>query len=247
LADYIDTQIADINLNEKGQQKICHDLFNFEKYLNEIELEDYNLFKRNHLGKNFFSNIIIFNYTQTFENLFKNKSNITLGRHYYAYNEYSNILSEQEHIHGTTAVNMILGVNDSSQILNEKLSKNKEVCGALIKPIMNKNCGTLRERRCLNYIKDSDVIVIFGMSLGETDKLWWNTICNKLKSSNCRLFIFSKDGEIVQRRGYRLKNKKEIVKDKLLKYCDFTDEEKEKIAEKIFVCINSDMFKIVCK
>lgn len=38
------------------------------------------------------------------------------------------------------------------------------------------------------------------MSLGETDKVWWQTICNRLGNSNANLIIFTVEAEISPRR-----------------------------------------------
>ena len=139
---------------------------------------------------------------------------------------------------------MILGVNDSSQIKNEELKNVREITRAIVKNEANINAGTLRDRRTQQLINTSDIICVYGMSIGITDKIWWETIVDRLKSSDARLIIFTRGDEIIPRRSYRAKNNKDAIIQKLLSYKNLDDNVYKNIASHIFVCINTKMFSL---
>ena len=73
----------------------------------------------------------------------------------------------------------LLGVNDLSQLKSEIFTP-LDLSG-LIKPIMietdiDENSGKLDV-----IINQSNIIYIFGMSLGDTDKIWWKELRNGWK------------------------------------------------------------------
>lgn len=245
LATYINLQKRDFVLSDKDKIKLYEDLFNPEKYLTERERVDFKRYKNIYGTGNYYSNVITFNYTDTFEKLYAfNGNSKQIGTHSSGYNNYQNILNSVEHIHGTTASNMILGINDESQLNNEELRKHTKAIRSIVKPEMNKNAGTLRDERSLNLIKEADLICIFGMSLGETDSIWWKLINNRLINSSASLIIFSKIKGNPEIRNFLAEDDKDEIKNRFLSYSKFNDEQKNRVFSKIFVAINSKMFGI---
>lgn len=99
------------------------------------------------------------------------------------------------HIHGRIQEgDIVLGVNDESQIANEKLRKSDEIF-SLIKKDINGIVYKNENTEAMHSIVDkSDVICIFGMSFGETDKMWWQSIAEWLERDPARmLVIFSRE------------------------------------------------------
>ena len=82
------------------------------------------------------------------------------------------------------------------------------------------------------------------MSLGETDKVWWQLINKRLVNSGAVLIIFAVKEKIPLRRDYIARTYKDKIIEKLLSYSSLTNEVKEKVKERIFVSINSEMFNI---
>lgn len=80
-----------------------------------------------------------------------------------------------------------MGVNDSSQIKNTELSAIKSICNEIIKPLQNVDIGSEYQINAEKVIRTSNVICIYGMSIGTTDKLWWNLIADWLSSDSNRL------------------------------------------------------------
>ena len=93
---------------------------------------------------------------------------------------------------------MVLGVNDENQIANADFREpdSKE---RLIKSDINESYGNTRKQDAQAVIENSSIICVFGMSLGETDQIWWQSIANWLRQDLSReLVIFSKkEGEFL--------------------------------------------------
>ena len=245
LADYIDDQLIAFNITDEDKQKLIADLFSPEKYLTPREKEEFDAYKKRFAAQQHNVDVVSFNYTKTFETLYNYKeTSITLNTRRYNNSSYAQVLKSVEHIHGLTNSDMILGVNDSSQIKNEELKNVREITRAIVKTEANINAGTLRDRRTQQLINTSDVICIYGMSIGITDKIWWETIVDRLKSSDARLIIFTRGDEIIPRRSYRAKNNKDAIIQKLLSYKKLDDNVYKIIASHIFVCINTKMFSL---
>lgn len=245
LANYIDDQLIDFNITDDDRKKLISDLFSPERHLNPREKEEFIAYKNRFIKQPYNVDVVSFNYTKTFEMLYEyNGTPISFPARGYQGNSYHQILKCVEHIHGLTSEDMLLGVNDQSQIKNDKLKNVREIIRAIVKTEANINAGTLRDRRTQQLINVSDIICIYGMSIGVTDKFWWETVIDRLKSSDARLIIFTRGDEIIPRRSYRAKNNKDAIIQKLLSYKRLDDNVYKNIASHIFVCINSKMFSL---
>lgn len=231
--------------NEERTKANC-DLVDFDKYFTERDKQEFRNFK--HL-KDLSTNevgIISFNYTSSIETVFDWKGR---SQQFKSLSSMSNTnlqyrLSSIEHIHGTFKDNMLIGVNDKSQIKNPRFQNSKPVVRSIVKPEMNKNTESLREARCVKLINAANTICVFGMSLGETDKFWWKTIGEHLVLSDTKLVIFSICDALPPIRAYKTATIKERIQDKFLSYLNYSEEDKARIREKIIVCLNSPMFKV---
>lgn len=244
LRDYIESIAKTFIVTEKTANKLCKDLFNFDKYLNKRDFKLFEGFKSHFIGSHHNVSSIVFNYTNTFENLYNFEGKlISYGPRYNGSN-YMNQLLSIEHVHGRINDNMLLGINDVSQLLNKAFRTKRNVVRRIVKPNMNLCTGTLREERCRQMIDEAHVICVFGMSLGKTDKDWWNHIAKRLNTDNARLIIFAiKDG-IHPSQSYLFEEERESIKDRFLSHCDLSPQAKEKILNYIFIGLNSDMFNV---
>ena len=90
---------------------------------------------------------------------------------------------------------MVLGVNDESQILNPKLFDCDDgdiYRSLLIKRKANASYLENTDEKAKQMLTSSKIIYVYGMSIGETDKLWWNRICEWLAGDNTRHLILQK-------------------------------------------------------
>ena len=245
LADYLDEQDSGFSISEEDKRKSINDLLEFEKYLTPREREEFLTFKNPLRNSGVTVNVITFNYTKTFENIYGwNDKPIGLGSRRIGTNTYSDTLTLFEHIHGTTESNMILGVNDILQISNAELRGSLKTTRTLVKTEMNVNAGTMRDERCIKAIENADIICVYGMSLGSTDHFWWNKIGLRVAKSNARVLIFSRVDPLPKRREYISSNIKDQIKKKFLEEVELDDTAKSKIEKQILVCLNSNMFKV---
>lgn len=208
------------------QDKIIN---NFENVLLNLEVEtDDDILKNNILyydRDTVIIDFIIFNYTEIFtESVYKslnlyNKKMIRCGKNNFSYIKINNPI----HIHGSlydmNHMN-IIGVDREIQILNVQLFDEKFVEKTkplLIKPYSNKYMGKKITDQCIDIIKNSNIIMIYGMSLGKTDETWWKNIAEWLIDSvNNLLFIFYYDIDFYSKHFYQRGFEKDIYKQKVV-------------------------------
>ena len=191
-------------------------------------------------------NFISFNYTTTLDKIksVADEEKTLMGVRHYMGNNYSNYLGELVHVHGYVDRDMVLGVNDESQIKNIDLFDNsdEEDIAQIIKPQTNIMNERNIDDKVKNIINDSDLIYIYGMSIGETDAIWWQRICELLiLKQNLRVIIHQFDapeqGLIL--RKYR-KYEKEI-REKFVKFYDAEENTLAYIKSKIHIT-NANIF-----
>jgi hypothetical protein len=93
------------------------------------------------------------------------------------------------HIHGTLEDGLILGVDNAEQIANEQLATNKSFMPRIIKLETIKALGRNSAIETRGLIDKSKIIIAFGLSIGITDKYWWNYIISWLNKNIDRHFI----------------------------------------------------------
>lgn len=149
-------------------------------------------------NEDFLYSYITFNYTNILDrivSLFDEKSTV-ISTHQGNTSVKSNKISQIIHIHGTTDEEMILGVNDIDQIGNDSLKKEEIFLDTFVKRRMNNNIGQRKTEKAMDVINKSHIICVFGMSIGNTDKMWWEALVEWLISNeNNKLIIFWKGFE----------------------------------------------------
>lgn len=127
--------------------------------------------------------VITLNYTETLETLFGVKKKFVM---------LSQMTSLQSvlHIHGTLNEMMCMGVNDSSQISNVTFISDDDVVEDFIKPEFNDACMNNKNAMGESLIEKADIIVLYGTSLGSSDKKWWRLIGERMNSDNYPLLVY---------------------------------------------------------
>lgn len=107
---------------------------------------------------------------------------------------YENQANSVMHIHGYTFKNMVLGLNDETQIKNPLLFDNQEeeYLNQIIKIKTNIMNEENIDTKVHELLKESNLIYIYGMSIGETDTMWWERICHIMKSDTSLHLIIHK-------------------------------------------------------
>lgn len=144
------------------------------------------------------------------------------------------------HIHGNLLENLTLGVSDESQLSPSMSGTEKD---DLIKPslIYSMNDGRIETLR--QMINNSSIIVIFGTSIGETDKYIWEFINNWLEASRDRYIIIHKYdntySDSMRRSSRRQKQFTSNVQDKILRYSGLDGDGIAELKNRIFVIHNT--------
>ena len=249
LIEYLKEEQERYNYDEEIIKKqLISSLDNFDGNLSREEKDFIERIKAKHAGNTIKYDFVSFNYTDCLDKIIdiQKKDAVTISTHAYGNNTYStsSMLGDVHHIHGTLNEEMILGVNDESQINNEFLQKHEEFCNGFIKTRMNKLIGQQTED-VKKLILNSKIICLFGISMGKTDKIWWEEIVDwLLKDKENLLVIYWKDykhlnSNKLPARTIRNNNR---IKDKFLKigHGKFTDDKLKLIRDRIFVKINDE-------
>lgn len=149
------------------------------------------------------------------------------------------------HIHGTISRDMVLGVNDDTQIWNERFRKSNIYRRSLIKEEQNRSLGNSKTIKVSKTIQESTIICVFGMSIGKTDKMWWQHICRWLQDDEeRRLVIFmpgARKGEPDIKTHRNRKN--DNVLERLKQNADIYDEDWKQIKDQICVKVGPKIFR----
>ncbi len=123
-------------------------------------------------------NIVNFNYTETVDKLLPSSGPMTLP----GWGEVDVRINEVCHVHGALSVghSRLFGVNMMSQVEDAKLSNESKML--LIKPEIDRMAGCGLEPMAKEMIDESDTVILFGLSLGETDRLWWDYLFDYLRN-----------------------------------------------------------------
>lgn len=258
--DLLELSLADYLENEQGKVIITEDQYteiatamakSFTSFYQDLPIEHKQQIEeilRGNKGDLLYS-VISFNYTDILDKCVEITRKMT-GNNLGTYNSingyhYSKILSSVMHIHGTLDDEMILGVNDVGQIANKKFAENSLYKQCLVKEEANKRFAQNKIQRVKDIIDQSGIICVFGMSIGETDKLWWQYIGKWLQTSkDHRLIIFIKH----KSSGKRITTSERfLIEDNILeKFRERAGikDEWEKIKSKIYIDRNGNMFNL---
>jgi len=124
-------------------------------------------------------NFISFNYTLSLEKIIGELKDIKYDKN--VCGNLKPIFGSIFHVHHTINENVILvGVNSPEQIDNKVFRDKNIIANLLVKPNMNKMLKSGVDNRCLDLIKRTDMFVLFGLSLGKSDSMWWESIAKFL-------------------------------------------------------------------
>lgn len=156
------------------------------------------------------------------------------------------VLHKVVHVHGSLDNAIIVGVDNEKQIANEKFRMNDNVKDLLVKIQSNHAMKLLKHEDCETLIKEANLVILYGTSLGNTDLRWWNLIGNELKRRNNIAIIqhLYHPNAIKPTRRQLLAQIERNHQNKLIKKMGLKDNEWTKdIADRLFFTVNSNIFK----
>lgn len=197
----------------------------------------------NHLNQSRIYNFINFNYTNILEKCINKIPQNIVSKHKYNEREINDKIGKIIHIHGTYGLYPIIGVNDSSQIMNKELASDPRFCRYLVKPTINESLGQGNDAIATELINNSSIICIYGMSLGPTDKKWWDCILTWLYGhSERQLVIFVYDELFSTDTSFGFIAKQDELIDKLNSFNSNNSFNVEKLRHRIHLAIHKNIF-----
>lgn len=184
---------------------------------------------------------ISFNYTNSLQIVLKNSSKNSKGNSFNSSSYSQNFNRAIINVHGVIDRFLTLGLNDESQLASDFFER--EDLNDLLKPDSLTNSREYRRRDAESVIEKSDIIVIFGMSIGSTDKHWWERIAEiLLKNSNKKLIIHLYDTEPSYVSGRIVRLRREKKENEFLSHLgnlDLSDEKVSQLRKQIYIVTNS--------
>lgn len=185
LIEYL-TLIAEefsIAMSDEGAMEFRNKLVGFS---NEFRTEDREQLEK-YISETFDSisySIITFNYTSYIDSIMKKAKELgPFSTHIVNRHTINDSLRGPFHIHGILGPDMIFGVNDRSQMAcSDEVAK--RISEYMIKSNLNSAVGERKVDKAKQMIDSSEYICIFGMSMGQTDLMWWKYIFEWMKKSS---------------------------------------------------------------
>lgn len=239
LQEYLTKELSSFTRSEKLKSKIISDLLNLDRNLGETDKEPFRNFA-NSIAKPITAYVMSLNYTDTLEKIlaYNNNGAISFGN--------NNTLQPIVHVHGLLNDSIIIGVDNEMQIANEAFRLNDNVKDILVKVQSNQAMKYTRHAECEKFISNADLIILFGVSMGETDARWWKMIGEQMmKKKTLRLiqFLYSPNALSSTRRqlmGAVERRQRSDLKKKLnISEKDWSED----LDKRIFISVNSKMFK----
>ena len=185
---------------------------------------------------------ISFNYTNTLKKVIQSCSEVSMPNRLNN-SSHSHIFDKEIiNVHGVIGRYLTLGLNDETQLATDFFDMSD--LNDLIKPKSLENNREYMRRDAENLIDNSDIIVIFGMSIGSTDKHWWEKIAYSLMNSkNKKLIIhlYEKTPSFLSPRKARIR--RESKENDFLSHLDnldLSDEQKAQLRKQIYIVTNSE-------
>lgn len=244
LQNYLKEQNNQFTPTSKLKIKFNDDFVQFDKYLGALDKEHYNAFISRHgfSSKNIY--VMTLNYTNTLEKILDyNTSTGVLTKKLNHYDNLHGII----HIHGQLDSSIIIGVDNAEQIKHDEFRKNEDIKDCMIKMQSNQVMKETGPLRCEKLIREANLIVLMGVSLGDSDAHWWELIGKNLVSrKNLAIIQHLYDLEAVnptqmQKRGRLERRQQELIMQKMrINEENWTDE----LQERLFFTVNAPIFKI---
>lgn len=196
-----------------------------------------------HNTENHTFNFVNFNYTFTVEKCLKTIQGGIVCTRRNGSVERKDKVGNVVHVHGNCDLYPIIGVNDIGQITSEELAKDERFVRYLVKPLLNKFLRQGNDTVATNLINQSTIICVYGMSLGETDKKWWELLVKWLVGNGERqLIIFDYDEQFTTSSQFDWLEKEDAIINKLIRYGTNTKIDVEGLRLRIHIAVHKNIF-----
>lgn len=188
--------------------------------------------------------VISFNYTDVFERAvaYNNKPVELVKRE----GDIAIKLNSISKVHGAVDREMVMGVADPEQIANKQLASDIDALDVLVKPRTTSLRRDFVCNRCVNLIGQADIIVMYGLSIGETDRNWWKLVTDRIYShQSTRLIIYGHLDDTIDPNDYPRIRREERKLYKKLYECNGTKNlQFTRMDKQIFISFNDELFHV---
>ena len=254
LAEYLakqDKKFSDVDEHfEKIIRLFSSHLIEFQQDLTPDEQKLFVKIRNDDKANNTLINVITLNYTTTCDKIHKALSQKPLASWETRLGMRSVRMGQLVHAHGYVDNFPILGVCNSDLIKNKEYLNDPAFRALMIKKESIIAVGQTWREDTFSVIDSSNVICIFGVSLGKSDSDYWEHIAKWLNTADSRhLIIFKFDSKVknINISYYQQYVKQQGVKDAFLDFTNFDNETREKLRERIHVVINAPKTFVVPK
>ncbi len=230
LVEYLveEQSLMSIELAAKMKTHFASQLVNFYQEIDPIERNDVITCRNQGTAREFNLQLVCFNYTNAVDQVAGAFGTDSLGVWRGTDgNQHSLKMGKLFHAHGTLDLYPIIGVCNELSIKNQELLKSPVFKAAMQKSRSITVAGQLWRSEVKDIIKNSQILCIFGMSLGETDSDYWEMVTEWLSGDSKRqLVIFWYDVNATKLNLAIPQKYREVtkVKRKLLDYSEWTEE-----------------------
>lgn len=146
--------------------------------------------------------------------------------------------------HSSLDRDLVCGVNDASQIASKTLAADTNVVTTFVKGEIQKAFGSLDDSQAAEAINSAHVLIIFGLSLGETDARWWTKVVAFLKAnSSHRVIIASMQATPTHRNVVKLHRFSTDLKNKLLRRGGANEGELDTLYSQVYIIPSSSILR----
>ena len=235
----------DIENGKKEMSKFILEPYSFLERRDKQKLQEYFI---KHRSETHSHNFVSLNYTDTLEKLLENNKYLP-EYHFLGANKFKNDYKSVLQLHGSIKEGyIIVGVDSLEQFRSEEMKKNERLSRHCVKRIINEQNGYIeKENNFISMINASNVICVFGVAFGETDRSRWNLIRDWIKKDRTnKLIIFkynSQFGKLDRMSKGPLLDAIDDAKNEYLKLLGI-EGEFEKYYDQVFVADSSKALKI---
>lgn len=188
-------------------------------------------------------NFINFNYTSILEKCLQTIPNRIVCKRAVS-GEKIDRIGQIVHVHGYCDQYPLMGLDNDSQIINKSLAQDKSFSRYVVKPSLNEALRMNYDKNSTELILRSQIICVYGMSLGETDKKWWNLILNWLsKDAHNQLIIYNYDEQYTFSNQFAWIDKEDEIVQKLSSYSN-NEIKIEDLISRIHISVNKNIFQM---
>lgn len=246
LVEYLRTESGRIRIDDRVANEFRTNVVEFYNEFNGQERAAFEAWKGKRAATIKYG-FITFNYTDVLDRIITvvKKQLSSFSSHVVSSTTYSDPVLAPFHIHGTLDDDLILGVNDPSQVANENLRNDSRLLDYFVKEAINIQLGEQRIERAKKIIDESTYLCIFGMSLGETDQIWWEYILEWLRlNSQRRLVLYVYAEKTNNPSGSEKLRIRDLHRENFLKRAKASSQVVQEVKSRIIVIVRSSIFEL---